>query len=372
MRKNSGNPCDFCPDCVNGNQNEEPITNPDPNEEDEYCGCCSCSSAEELTVPPEEKSAADRAVIRKKELLSHLSIARTNRESASIQNLLQFVEAVVSCNSFLRRYSSEEDFCLQCVQDSVCECNLRRVANLDLNDSCSCSACEDNQSEASREPEPTELNCSDCSTTERPTSRRIPNRRSRRARNSHFANSTTSNQNRMSRENSKPSSKIETEDSDSDCSESGRNRRFDPKDSRSVRNKYCWCDYCSQKREANYQAHLNHVEEGRSNIGSNMENCRYCATPSSSREIYNMGNWEDFSPRCEECGSYVQWKIPGYEYYRFKRGLPITEEEEKPNVQSDANANNDMASSNLCDCADCLFEIECSDDSCEDCGCNKS
>ncbi|GFY55564.1 hypothetical protein TNIN_82401 [Trichonephila inaurata madagascariensis] len=89
MRKNSGNPCDFCPDCVNGDQNEEPITNPDLHEEDECCSCCccSCSSAEELPVPPEEKSVVDRAVIEKKDLLSHLSIARTNREPASIQNL---------------------------------------------------------------------------------------------------------------------------------------------------------------------------------------------------------------------------------------------------------------------------------------------
>ncbi|GFY55563.1 hypothetical protein TNIN_82391 [Trichonephila inaurata madagascariensis] len=270
-----------------------------------------------------------------------------------------------------------------------------------MNGSCSCSACEGNHSEASREPEPTELNCSDCSTTKRPTSSRIPNRRNRRrrrrTRNSHFANSTPSNQNRMSRENSKPSSKIETEDSDSDCSECRRNRRFDPQPSKILERESCSCNECIQEAEANHRVHLNHDENGRSNISGHIECCCCCSCSSSSASnvgTCNIPNCKDCTTSlsngsnsnenscgsdCEVC-AHSQREDSPCECYRNMESTTDTatnrnSEDETPDFIHPifrSNANNDRAESNLCDCADCRCAIECSDESCEDCGFNKS
>ncbi|GFQ97040.1 uncharacterized protein TNCT_651031 [Trichonephila clavata] len=391
MRKNSGDHCNFCPDCANGNQNEEPVASPNPYEEDECCCCCccSCSSAEsetqELPVPPEETPASGRAVTEKKDILSNLSVVRTNREQASIQTLLQFVEAVVNCDNFLRQYYLKEDFCLECVQDSVSESNLRRTSNLNLNDSCSCRACEGNHSEASREPEPTELNCSDCSTPKRPTSNRIPNRRNRRrrrTRNSQFANSAPSNQYRMSKENSKPPSKVEPEDYDSDCSECQRDRRFDPQPSKVVERERCNCEGCIREAEANNRVNLNHDENGRTNIGNNecCGDCSCCSSSASNLEPCNIPNCKDCTtPQsngsnsnenscgsdCEEC-AHNQREDSACECCRNIDSKTDTAAEEK-----NENANNDMTASDSCDCEDCQCAIECSDELCEECGTNK-
>ncbi|GFS86650.1 uncharacterized protein NPIL_159441 [Nephila pilipes] len=412
MRKDSGDQSDFCPDCVNGNESEEPVSNLNPYEEDDCCSCCCCccnsaeSEAEESqqnTVHSEGAPSSGGALVQKKDLLSNLSIARTNREQASIQNILQFVEALTHSNNFLRRYYLEEDFCLQCIQDALCECNLRGIANLNLNDSCSCSACEGNHSEASREPEPPDHSCSECSPTKRPTSNRAHNRRNRRRRrrprNSHLGNSTPSNHNRMPRGNSRPSPNVEPDDYDSDCSACQRDKRFDPQPSKVLDRERCNCEECIREAEVNHRVNQNHGHlNGRhSNIGNNNECCGDCSCDSSSAsylEPCSIPNCKDCgtprsngsnshenscSSECEEC-AHSQPENPSCECCRNMESRTDTvmeaqHKEKRTDVRShnfQSNANNEATASDSCDCEDCQCITECSDESCEECGIHKS
>ncbi|GIY25705.1 uncharacterized protein CDAR_263681 [Caerostris darwini] len=402
MRKDSVDKGDFCPDCVNGNNSEETVANLTSYDEDDCCSCCCCccSSAESEEFSPNvdqpnEAPAVGRALVQKKDLLSNLSIVRTNREQASIQNILQFVEALTHSNNFLRRYYMEEDFCLQCVRDSLCECNLSGISDLNINDSCACCVCESNQPEVPQESEHSDNNCSECDPAKKPSSnpshnRRNRRRRRRRQRNQQLSNSVT--QRRNLRRHPEQPQRVRTEDSDSECSECRRNRSSETQINKILDRDLCNCEECIREAE---QGHRNSNHSN--TLHSDDESTEFCSQcPCNSRVLSNAHMCSDLN--CEDCN-----KMPSNESDCNKNGCnsdcsecrvpqdvvpceccrnsnnTLNEDSNKvlENTQKDkSNPNRETMGNasgcNPCYCEECQSTTECSDESCEECSNPKS
>ncbi|GBL72683.1 hypothetical protein AVEN_127928-1 [Araneus ventricosus] len=393
MRKDSSDRADFCPDCVNGNENEETVAAVNQYDEDDCCSCCccTCSSAESgveetplSPVNPNEAPATGRALIQKKDLLSNLSIVRTNREQASIQNILQFVEALSHSNNFLRRYYMEEDFCLQCIQDSLCECNLQGLANLNLNGSCTCSACEGNKSDVSEDTGCVNHGCSDCPPSKKPTSDRAHNRRNRRRRR-RPRNSETVMQRRRPRENARQPQDATSEYYDSDCSECRRNRSSESSSSKVLDRERCNCGECIRQAESHHVANLNSNPNSPnsgtdcrndtqsscdSRVVSNPEkcsvpNCKDCKMVSSDESNCNENSCNSDCAEClvsqpgeAPCECCVPPERKSDHQDRAKSVHESAFNSEQRGGASDCNS---------CDCEECQYVTECSDESCEEC-----
>lgn len=194
MGKDELKSSDCCPDCAEG----EAASDPDGNDTECCCCCCSCSeSASEsesnnVSIGTEGNQAMASLEQRKREMLSNLTILKTNREQVSVQHLLQFIEAMNHSPDFLRRYNLQEDFCLECLlSEPTCTCCITGVSQMNLNDE-NCNSCDEcNRDESLRQERHTSQGCSDCfsmrkaSSSERPRTENRRERRRRRRRQRH-------------------------------------------------------------------------------------------------------------------------------------------------------------------------------------------
>ncbi|KAF8790982.1 hypothetical protein HNY73_005920 [Argiope bruennichi] len=399
MGKDSVDRADFCPDCVNGNENEDTAAPVNQYDEGDCCSCCccSCSSVESgveeeplSPVNPNEAPATGRALIQKKDLLSNLSIVRTNREQASIQNILQFVEALSHSNNFLRRYYMEEDFCLQCIQDSLCECNLRGIANLNLNDSCTCSGCEGNKSDVSEETGTINHSCTDCPASKKSARDRSHIRRNRRRRR-RPRNSETAMQRRGPRENPRQHQNAMPEDYDSDCSECRRSNNTETPSNKILDRERCNCEECIRQAESQCAVNLNFNPDclNSSANGKNKTQCTCDSRVVSNPEICSVPNCKDCrmmssgefdcnenscNSDCAECRipqsgeAPCQCCMPSERKSENQIGVRSSE---KSNSAHESAYNSDQrggaSDCNSCDCEECQYATDCSDESCEEC-----
>lgn len=406
MRKDELKSADFCPDCVSAE--DPPVESEADGTEECCCCCCSCSdtgsdsentSASTFVAENQSKASLEQ---KKKELLSSLSILRTNREPVSIQNVLQFIEALSNSPEFLRRYNLEEDFCMECLlSEPTCTCCIDGISQLNINYN-SCDSCEEcNETEENRNERHNSQDCTACASSGKmvnPAAQGSTNRRGRRRRrrqrNSRHVLPRVSTQPTRSDDVPFSSCFQQSNSCGSDCLDCQADRNFaecGENQIDSVDHHDSSCEECAREEAlrqdcrfqprrnfASYRTGANqnsHFCEdcARENVSSRsclIPGCQECETKSQLHQSSSNSSERNDDPElsCSCCDSYSAHDCNPVNRNGNSKRQKLSEKPECD--QSDACSmcsEQGKDQSAECSCEDCQENSECSDQSCDDC-----
>ncbi|GIY12671.1 uncharacterized protein CEXT_3591 [Caerostris extrusa] len=181
-----------------------------------------------------------------------LSFARTESKHL-FRMFCSLWKALTYSNNFLRKVLHGGRFFVfsQCVRDSLCECNLSGISDININDSCTCGVCESNKPEVPQESEHSDNNCSESQKFKKTSSEQLL--------------------------------RVRTEDYDSECSECRRNRSSETQINKLLDRDLCNCEECIRVAEQGHR-YSNHSNTRHSDAEST-EFCSQC--PCNSRVLSN-------------------------------------------------------------------------------------
>lgn len=386
MRKDGMNSNEYCPECVEA---EDCASGPE-----ECCSCCcSCSDTESDTECSNESSTVGGSQVvltleqKKKDLLSNLTALRCNREQTSIQQLLQFIEALTHSPDFVRRYNLQEDFCLECLlSEPTCSCCANGVSQMSLNDQCRESYDDCSENESSRNQRHLSTGCSDCaagaksasSGKENANNRRERRRRRRRQRNVRHALPRASTLNHASNGNSSTHFQQRNSGWHNNSPQSSNDIQQDG-----------GCEACSREESSKIKNSSELRESPNSRSGStncNPDFCKECSRenlPSTSCTSSCCGDFGNESQRRETKGTTSLGTENARDYsctccfsprnVTNARGYS-TEISEWQNRQTECGRNSACSEcsdtddqSGVCSCDECQENSICQDDSCNEC-----